>query len=193
MKTYLWAVVALAGMASAHASDLSYSYAEGGFGRMEIDGIDPDGEGFFIGGSMGFGTNWLAYVEYGSADFEEGGVEATIDELQLGFGGHFPMSERVDFVGKLAYLDQSIEVDVPGLGSVSDDENGFMLSAGVRGRALEKLDLMAALEYVDVGEEDDTGLALRGVYDFTDMFSLGGRIDYADDSSQYGIFARFRF
>ena len=140
-----------------------------------------------------FGTNWLGFAEYSVASFDEGGAEADIDEIQIGFGGHFPMSDDVDFIGKLAYVDQSIDVSVPGFGSVSDSENGYMLSAGVRGVAMGSLDLTGEIQYVDVGESDDTGLALRGLYQFTDMFSLGARVGMSDDVTEYGVFARFTF
>lgn len=191
MRNLVWAVVGLAAMASAQASDLSYSYAEGGFGLVDVDAID-EGDGYFIGGSLGFGTRWLGFAEYSVAQFDESGVEADVDEIQLGFGGHFPMTERADFVARLAYVDQSVEVDTP-FGTVSADENGYLMSAGIRGRALERLDLMGAIEYVDVGESDDTGLTFRGLYQFTDMFSLGARMGYSDDSTEYGVFGRFTF
>jgi len=191
VRNLVWAVVALAGIASAQASDLSYTYAEGGFARVDIDSID-EGDGYFVGGSLGIGTNWLGFIEYGTAEFDVGGAQADVDELQLGFGGHFPMSEGVDFIGRLAYVDQSVDVSTP-FGSGSADENGYMLSAGLRGRALERLDLMGAIEYVDVGDGDDTGLALRGLYEFTNMFSLGARMGYSDDATEYGLFARFTF
>jgi hypothetical protein len=180
-------------MASAQADDLSYSYAEGGFGIVDVDAFSEDGDGYFVGGSLGFGTNWLGFVEYSVSSFDEGGAEADVDEIQLGFGGHFPMSDDVDFIGKLAYVDQSIDVSVPGFGSVSDSENGYMLSAGVRGTAMGRLDLTGEIQYVDVGESDDTGLALRGLYEFTDMFSLGARVGMSDDVTEYGVFARFTF
>jgi hypothetical protein len=189
--------VALAGVASAQADDLSYSYAEGGFGIVDVDAFSEDGDGYFVGGSVGFGTNWLGFAEYSVSSFDESGAEADIDEIQIGFGGHFPMSDGVDFIGKLAYVDQSIDVsvNVPGLGSfsASDSESGYMLSAGVRGVAVGRLDLTGELQYVDVGESDDTGLSLRGLYEFTDMFSLGARVGMSDDVTEYGVFARFTF
>lgn len=191
MRKHLWAVVALAGMASAHAAELNYSYAEAGYGMVDLDTINEEGDGYFVGGSFGVG-NFLGFAEFATAEFDESGAQATIDEIQVGFGAHFPMSDTVDFVGKLGYVEQSVEVDTP-LGSASADENGFMLSAGVRALAVEKLDLSAAIEYVDVGDEDDTGIALRGVYDFTTMFSMGARADFSDDSNMYGVFARLRF
>jgi hypothetical protein len=63
----------------------------------------------------------------------------------------------------------------------------------LRGRALERLDLMGAIEFVDMDSGSDTGLMLRGLYDFTDMFSLGARLGYSDDATEYGLFARFTF
>lgn len=192
MKKHLWALVALAGVASAHAGDLSYSYFEGGFSRMDIDGIDT-GDGYFVGGSLGIGANWLGFAEWSTASFDESGVNADVDELQIGFGGHFAMSDRADFVGRLAYVDESVDVS-SALGSGSASENGYMVSAGIRGRALERLDLMGSIEYVDLGDAgDDTGFSFRGVYDFTEMFSLGARIGYSDDTNEYGVFGRVRF
>jgi hypothetical protein len=185
--------VAVAGMATAQADDLSYSYAEGGFGVVDFDALSEDGDGYFLGGSIGFGTNWLGFAEYSVASFDEAGADVDVDEIQLGFGGHWPMSKGVDFVGKLAYVDQSVDVSVPGFGSASADENGYMLSAGVRGVAFDRLDLTGEIQYVDVGDGSDTGLGLRGLYQFTDMFSLGARVGSSDDVTEYGVFARFTF
>lgn len=193
MRKLVWAVVAVAGMATAQADDLSYSYAEGGFGVVDFDALSEDGDGYFLGGSIGFGTNWLGFAEYSVASFDEAGADVDVDEIQLGFGGHWPMSKGVDFVGKLAYVDQSVDVSVPGFGSASADENGYMLSAGVRGVAFDRLDLTGEIQYVDVGDGSDTGLGLRGLYQFTDMFSLGARVGSSDDVTEYGVFARFTF
>lgn len=52
---------------------------------------------------------------------------------------------------------------------------------------------MGAIEFVDMDSGSDTGLMLRGLYDFTDMFSLGARLGYSDDATEYGLFARFTF
>ena len=68
-----------------------------------------------------------------------------------------------------------------------------MLSAGVRGHVVEKFDLMGSVDYLDIGDSTDTGLSLRGLYEFTDMFSLGARVGFSDDVTSYGMFARFSF
>jgi Outer membrane protein beta-barrel domain len=192
VRKLIWAIAALAGMASAHAGDLSYTYAEGGFGRVDMDSIDT-GDGYFVGGSVAFGTNWLGYAEWSTSSFDQSGVSADVDEIQVGFGGHFPISRDVDFVGRLAYVDEKVDVSSP-IGGASADDNGYMLSAGVRGHVVDKLDLMGSVDYVDLGDSGtDTGLALRGLYEFTDMFSLGARVGFSDDVTSYGVFARFSF
>jgi Outer membrane protein beta-barrel domain len=191
VRKFVWAIAALAGMASAHAGDLSYTYAEGGLGQVDMDSIDT-GDAYFIGGSLGFADRWFGFAEYSMSSFDVSGVSADLDEYQIGFGGHFPMSNSVDFVGKLAYVDESVDASAGGV-SASADENGYMLSAGVRGHVAEKLDLMGSVDYLDIGDSTDTGLSLRGLYEFTDMFSLGARAGFSDDVTSYGVFARFTF
>jgi hypothetical protein len=178
-------------MASAHAGDLSYTYAEGGLGQVDMDSIDT-GDAYFIGGSLGFADRWFGFAEYSTSSFDVSGVSADLDEYQIGFGGHFAMTDSVDFVGKLAYVDESVDASAGGV-SASADENGYMLSAGVRGHVVEKFDLMGSVDYLDIGDSTDTGLSLRGLYEFTDMFSLGARVGFSDDVTSYGMFARFSF
>jgi hypothetical protein len=191
VRKFVWAIAALAGMASAHAGDLSYTYAEGGLGQVDMDSIDT-GDAYFIGGSLGFADRWFGFAEYSTSSFDVSGVSADLDEYQIGFGGHFAMTDSVDFVGKLAYVDESVDASAGGV-SASADENGYMLSAGVRGHVVEKFDLMGSVDYLDIGDSTDTGLSLRGLYEFTDMFSLGARVGFSDDVTSYGMFARFSF
>ena len=192
MRKLTWAVIALAGVVgTANADKLSYSYAEAGAGIVDVDEIDS-GDGYFVGGSVGIGNNWLGFAEYSLGKFDESGVSADIDEITIGIGAHFAMTDKVDFVGKLGYVDTSLEIDSP-IGDISADDNGYMLSAGVRGQATERFELQGAVEYVDFGDSDDTGLEISGQYSFTDMFSLGARAGFSDDTNEYGVYARFTF
>jgi hypothetical protein len=193
VRKFTWAAIALVGLVgSANAGKLSYSYAEGGFGVVDVDSIDS-GDGYFLGGSLGIGETWLAFAEYDMASFDESGVSADVDDFSIGFGAHFPMTDKVDFVGKLAYVDESVSIDTP-IGNADASDSGYKLSAGIRGQAMERLEFAGALEYVDFGDGgDDTGFALAGQYAFTDMFSLGARTRFTDDVTEYGIYARFTF
>ena len=183
----------LATCAAAQADELDYTYVEAGFGQVDIDGLDEDGDALFVGGSYGFGTNWLVFGEYSTAEFDAGaGAEVDFDQFVVGFGAHFPIAPRVDFVGKLGYVDVGADVSTP-FGSASADESGYLLSGGVRSLFGQRFELEGAIEYVDIGDEDDTGISLSGLYRFTDLFSLGVRLATSDDSDEYGLFARFTF
>jgi hypothetical protein len=182
----------LACIGTAQAYQIDYTFVEAVFSQVEIDGVD-DGDGWFIGGSYGFGTNWLAFAEYSTASFDAGpGTDVDFDQLTLGVGGHCPMTTNVDFVGKLGFVDLSAEVRTP-FGNASADDTGILLSAGVRALVMPRVELSGALEYIDVGDGDDTGIKLQGLYQFTDLFALGAALGFGDNTDQYGIFGRVAF
>jgi len=189
--TLLLAAAALAGVSAVEAADLNYTFVQGGFSQVEVDGAD-DGDGLFLEGSLGFGTNWLAFAEYSTAEFDAGAADVDFDQFIVGLGGHFPLGADMDFVGKIGYLDVSAEVNTP-FGRVSADDTGYMLSGGVRGVVLERIELEGLLEYFDIGDEDDTGIALSALYRFTDLFSLGAKIATADNTDEIGVLARLSF
>jgi hypothetical protein len=184
----------LAAVASAQADELDYTYLEAGFGQVDIDGLDEDGDALFVGGSYGFGTNWLVFGEYSTAEFDAGaGAEVDFDQFVIGFGAHFPIANAVDFVGRIGYVDASADVSAPFLGTVSVDDSGYALSGGLRALVAQRFELEGSIDYVDFGDSDDTGISLSGLYRFTDLFSLGARLASSDDSDEYGLFARFTF
>lgn len=193
MRNLVLMATVFAGMAAATADDLDYTYVEAGYGQVEIDGLDEDGDALFIGGSFGFGENWMVFGEYSTSEFDAGGgAEVDFDQLVLGLGGHFPIATSVDFVGKLGYVDVSADVSTP-FGSASVDDSGYLLSGGVRALVAQRFELAGALEYVDIGDSDDTGISLSGLYHFTDLFSLGARFATSDDADEIGVFARLTF
>lgn len=108
---------------------------------------------------------------------------------QLGAGGHWPLSDRIDGVAKVAYLDQSLEA----AGGDVDDQ-GFLLSAGVRSRPADALELEGALEYVNFDDGgDDTGVALDGRYSVSDQLAAGIRLGLSDNETAVRLYGRFNF
>jgi hypothetical protein len=119
------------------------------------------------------------------------GYDDNIDGFawSFGVGGHMPINNKIDLVGRLAYVDQNL--DYSGGGSNSD--NGYMLSATLRGFLIDKLELEGGVQHVHFNDAgNDTTLIGEGRYFFTPRFA-GGVLVQLGDTSSFGINARFLF
>ena len=182
-------LTALAFAASALADGVSYNYIEGSYQRVEFDDDfsgDFDGDGFGIGGSFALNDQWHLFADYVTADLDFG---VDLDQLAIGGGFHTPVSNTVDFVAEFSYvrLDAS-----SGFASVDDD--GFGLSAGLRGMGADRLELAGFIDYIDLDQSgDETSLRGEAWYNFTETFALGFTAEAGDDVTQYGIGGRIFF
>lgn len=168
------------------AADLSYTYVEGAYVNSEVDDFDLDGDGYSLFGSVGFWKNFFGFAGYSDSDYD-GGVGSQF--LELGAGAHWSLSPAWDAVGAVAYVDA--DVDVSGFGSASAD--GYMLAAGLRGRVTQAIELFADVEYVDLGNTDDTGFVIGGRYYLTDAFALGANIGDNGDGTHWSLVLRYDF
>ena len=169
------------------ASDLSYSYVELGWQQAEFDDLDADGDGFGIRGSMEFTDALHGFVSYSdqSYDFDVGA-----EFIEIGVGYAWSASPKLDIVGRLAYLDTS--VDIPGFGEVSDD--GFALGGYLRGKPTESLELTGGVDLVDYsdgGSDEQFGLGVR--YFFTKQFAAGLDMSFNDFGTTYTLGGRMTF
>jgi hypothetical protein len=169
------------------AETMDYSWAEFGYVETELDvgGFDVDGDGFALRGSVAFLENFFAFAGYEDIGFD-GGVDSTT--LGVGVGGHWPVNERMDIVGRLGIV--SVEVEA---GPFDDDEDGFLIGARLRGVVAPKFELEGGFDYVDVGEDDDTALVGEARYFFTEMFAGGLLVSIADDVTTLGLNLRVTF
>ena len=187
MKRILFAAVLFAAPGIGAAEDFSYDYLNIGYGVIEFDDFDVDGDGIGIDGSLAIADNYHLFAMYEMGDFDFD-VESTA--YNFGIGYNTSVSEAVDLVARLSY--EYVEVDAPLISSV--DDNGFGLSAGLRFAATEKLELNGGLEYIDLSDSgDDTGFNAAALYNFNDMFSVTVRGDWTGDVSTYTFGGRFYF
>ena len=189
MSRYIAVAAALLLAAPAMADGLNYSYLQGGYQRVELDDdfFDVDGDGFGIGGSYDFGNNVFAFAGYSMADFDFG---VDVDELNVGVGYHIGIAERTDFVASIAYV--SVEAEASGFGSV--DDSGIGASVGLRSMVSDRLELSGSLNYVDLDDSgDDTSISGAAWYDVTDAVAIGANLGFGDDTTTYGLGARFYF
>ncbi len=169
---------------AAQAEDMSYSYVDLGWLSTDIDN-GPTADGFGLRGSIGFAENFFAFAEYSNQQVS--GVD--VDQYAVGLGGRFGISENVDLVGRAGY----IQADASS-GGFSIDDDGYLVSAGIRGRVADGFELEGHVIHRDFGGgSDDTSVAVGGRYFFTENFAVGAEYEMADDANTILAGVRFAF
>ena len=171
----------------AMAQGVSYNYIEGSYNEVELDAsiFDVDGDGFGIGGSFEVADQIHLLASYNNADFGSG---VDLDETRIGGGFHSALSPNMDFVARLSWV--RFDASGPG-GSVDDD--GFGATIGLRGMAGSNVELAGFIDYIDIGDADDTSIIGQAWYNFTEQFAVGLNLGLGDDITRYGIGARLYF
>jgi opacity protein-like surface antigen len=175
MKSKFWIIVATLVLLSpaAFAKDLHYSFVEGGWASVDPDAGDS-GTGPMM--DVSYGLNELVHLVGGYADTDFDTVDMTTWEV--GAGVHRTMSEGFDLVGQASYMEMEAEVETPLVNDV--DEDGFTLAGGVRKMLTDLFEINGGVEYVDVGDEDDTLLAVNALYNVNDRFAVGAGYKMGD-------------
>jgi len=186
MNTITRAATAIAGALTlstpAMATDVSYDFLEVRFVDSEIANID--GDGFALGGSYNFHENWLVTGSYTSQDFD---FDVDLTAFELGVGYVWALDPQYDLFATGSYVD--VEVDGT-VGSASDD--GFRFVGGIRSRLNERIEVRAALNYLDI-DDSDTFVELAGDYYFTDQFAFGITVDVGGDTDEITLGGRYFF
>jgi hypothetical protein len=163
-------VLAVAPLA-AMAEDMSYSYVEADYVDIDIDDA-PSGDGFALRGSVGFLDNLFAF-----ADYTDGSVDVVdIEQIAVGIGGHYPLGESLDAVGRIGYTEFDLSA-----GPFSASDDGYLLSLGLRGQ-MAQFEAEGNVIYTDLSDGgDETAFEVVGRWNFTDMFSAGLGFRSGDD------------
>lgn len=189
MLRYITSLSLVAFAAPAMAGELSYSYIEGGYQRVELDdssGFQVDGDGYGIGGSIEVGESFHLFGDYATSDFDFG---VDVDQYSLGVGYHTPLTKNLDGIFEIAYV--RAEADVIGF---SLDEDGYGASIGVRGMLGDRFELGGSVNYVDLGSgSDDTSVDGTARYYLTPAFAAGVSAGFADDVTTYGAALQWYF
>jgi hypothetical protein len=184
-------MLALAPLA-ATAEDMSYSYVDVNWVSLDADilGESVSADGFGLNGSIAFAENFFGFVDYRTVEGDEQGFNFDIDQISVGLGGRYGISESADLVGRIGYT--QADASVEGLGS--DDVDGYLLSVGARGQLTESFELEGYLNYTDLGDNgDDTSFAVDARYFFTKQFAVDAGIETGDDVDVWNVGVRFAF
>lgn len=173
------AIVTLAalglGAQAASAQGFSYNLLEGSL----ISGDDYDG--FGVSGSYAFTPDIFGLASIDAIELDNG-VDVSL--LSVGAGYRIAINEALD-----VFATGSLKRIKP---DGFDDDMGFGLGVGLRGRLIERLELQGGLEYVDVNDSD-TVLSVGGRWYFTNNFAAG--LDFSDNDagSALRFVARYDF
>jgi hypothetical protein len=173
---------------ASHADVMDYSYAEAGYidTQLDGDGGDVDGDGFGLRGSLAVHPNFFVFASYQDLSFDFN-IDASL--LEVGGGARWPLSDKVDIVGKLGIVKAELDA-----GPFDADDDGFLLGARVRGVVAPKFELEGGFDYRDLDEAgDDTTIVLEGRYFFIEQLAGGLSVSIGDDITSIGLNARWTF
>lgn len=180
LKT-LAAMAALTAPFASQAADFDYSSAELNYVDLTVDN-GSNADGFALRGSLEVHPNLFVVADYTDVEANNG-VDG--ESWRLGAGGHWPLSNAWDLVGKVGFAQEEIE---------SFDESGLFLSAGVRGQVTQHLELDLGAEYADLDEPfDELTIFAESRYNFTKQLAAGLLLRLNDDVTTFGISGRFSF
>jgi len=164
----------------AMADTPSFNYVEIGYANTDFDGL-PDFSGFEIKASKELSDNWYVAGDY--SDVSENGFSLQLTTLGFGYKNDFSASSS--YFAELDYA----RLDADG----GVDESGYEMTFGVRSMLNSEIELKAAIEYLDIDNDDTTSLVLGGAYNFTDNMAFYADYKYDSDVSRYGVGVRFSF
>ena len=177
-------------------AEFVYTGVEVGFVDVEYDtGAGTlDGDGYRFAGSWELNERWFLRGEYEDRDFDSiFGIGLGGSHFELGGGYHHSFSDSLDFVGTASWVNEEIDVAVPGFGSVGVDSDGIALGGGIRARVAQSFELGAMLQWVDLDQGSDTGVELLGRYFFTPRFALTLATEMNDDFDTLSLGFRAEF
>jgi hypothetical protein len=164
------------GAQTAAAEGFSYNLIEGSYMTGDLEGLD--GDGFGIEGLTELAPSIHLISGLSSLEFEESGVDLEMDTISIGVGFNWALSDNADLVGGLTYERLKVSSDFL---AESASDSGFGVSAGIRGRVAESLELTAGIDYADFGNGGDMiSYSAGGHWYFTPNFAVGAKYNKMD-------------
>lgn len=176
--------------AIAEESKLSYTYVGLGYQTGEV--LDEDFSGFGIAGSAALNESLYLIGAYSSLSSDDqldvgfGADDVDVTQLNFGVGFHTPINTSLDFFTDLSFAKAEIEYL-----SASEDGNGYLINAGLRGKPTDNFEFGASINYADIEDEGETGYSVSARVFVDPKISLGLGYGSADDVDTVSFNVRF--
>jgi hypothetical protein len=193
-------IAALSGLALAACWQVSAakgpSYTYGELGYMHFDADKYDGNGGRVNISFGATEHIFVKMGYARTFVDAVGVSGIdVDRFNFGMGGHMAITDNVDVLGAVSYLDHEYSGGIP-----SEADEGYQVDLGVRGMVSKKVELNATASYrhmaltsaLGVPDDEDIGVEVGTVIKLKKKFHFSGNINYFDETEEAGVFAGIR-
>lgn len=195
---HLIAIVSAAGLALASqhtiAKGPSYTYAE--IGYVHFDADKYDGNGAEVNISYGATEHIFAKLGYSRLFVDTASVsDIDVDQFNIGVGGHMSVTDNVDVLGVVSYVDREYSGGIP-----TEADEGYQVDLGVRGMVTKKAELNATASFrhmnqtsvMGVADDEDIGFEVGTVIKLKKKFHFSGNVNYFDEAEEVGGFIGIR-
>jgi hypothetical protein len=172
------------------ADQSSYHYLSLGLTDTSFDvpGPDLEGNGFALEFSAVARDHVHLFGSYEAFDFDDAG-DADGERRTFGVGTHFGLTDRLSVFGRFGYIDTDVDL---GAGNVDDD--GGLVSAGLRYSIGDSWEVRGGAEYVSLDDAgSSTSFTLGGDMFITDAVAVSLDAADRDDSTLLVLGLRFYF
>ncbi len=181
------------------AKGFSYTWMEGGYRNLDSD--SSEGDGFEAGFSFGATKYFHILGRYSRIYVDDidgaSSVDLDLDEFKIGFGGNYPIMDKVDLVLDAQYIDEQLtgkvkKANFANKTRINESSEGYEIDFYARVRAMKKLEMTPHVLYRDVGNNSGVGFGVGFVYNFYKKISVRFRATNFSEDSATNIFLGLR-
>lgn len=198
MKKVLLGTALMLTVAATPAVAATPNWNEVSISYFDVSDDFDDESGFGISGTKLLNSNFFvtgSYSTFTVNTFDAFGFD--IDEdfnfLSLGLGARKAVAGNTDIFGTVSYEYAEYAVSSGFASRTVADNNGYSLTAGVRSMVTPKVELTAAIDYVEFDDESETGFGVEAAYHFTNKFAAGVGFHNSDDVDTISLNATMKF
>lgn len=199
---------------AASAQALSYTFVEGGYDQVDVDGLDGvDIDGGYGRGSVSITDNLNLFGQYTKGSGEEvwasnsGGhhIKYDIELGELGLGYRHPMSDRLDLIAEVAAVNVALKItreERPFFGNTTpysvvdldESSTAARVAVGVRSSITDQLEGWAKAGYIGDAVFDGGMIGTAGIqFKFARVWGVVGEVESSGDWSMFRVGVRASF
>ncbi|MEZ5978503.1 MAG: hypothetical protein R3F34_09825 [Planctomycetota bacterium] len=165
--------------------DVSFSYVEAGYVNRDVDGSSVEFDGFDAGFSFDLRENFHVAAR-GDVLRGKSGIDPDARSIAVLLGYHHELRHGTFLVAEAGLGWAEVE---PVTGP-DDSDSGFVARLGARHRANRTWEFLLALDYEDVGADDDVSVTGEVLAYVDDGIAVVGRASFGSEVDSLGIGVR---